>query len=85
MKKIDLISTFVKAEILNMEFIAIYLETPAGNEVIVIQADSFEKKCEFYTNAYTDDLVHCMNDKVKIKGFTFGNSFDEVHKNLFGL
>lgn len=31
MKKIDLISTFVKAEILNMEFIAIYLETPAGN------------------------------------------------------
>ena len=85
MKKRNLIKCFMEAQATDMQFVGIQLETPAGAETIILEKESFDKKCEFYTNAYTDDLVHCMNEKVKIIGFTFGISFEDIQEDLLGL
>lgn len=74
MHKETLKHTFSKAREGNHPFVFVHLNTPAGEEIIVIPANSFDKKEEFYLNAYNDKLVHVMNEKVWIRGLSFGNS-----------
>lgn len=79
MHKEQLIHVFAQARKGNHKFVIVHLFTPAGREFIVIPADSFDKKEEFYMNAYNDNLVHVMNEKVYIKGLSFGDSSELDH------
>lgn len=70
-------------EILNLEFneaiaskarfIFVGVNAEGVEEVICIPNRSFEKKKEFYNNAYSDELVHVMNKNVRIFGFARGD------------
>lgn len=70
---------FNQARVDNHPFVFVELSTPAGREVIVVPRDSFDAKEKFYFDAYNDELVHVMNDKVRIKGLSFGNSSELDH------
>lgn len=61
----------VKSKCVFVEIVAV-----DAKEVIVIPNESFEAKREFYKNAYNDNLVHVMNEKVKIVGFSHGSPND---------
>lgn len=74
MNKEQLIHVFAQARKDSQPFVFVELSTPAGREVIVIPSDSFNKKEEFYLNAYSNDLVHVMNKEVYINGLSYGNS-----------
>lgn len=65
--------TFTKARENKSKFVFIHLHTPAGEEVICVPRNSFDKKEKFYDEAYKDNLVHVMNDKVKIMGLSYGD------------
>ncbi len=60
-------------------FVFVELKTPAGREVIVIPSDSFDAKEKFYNDAYNENLVHVMNEKVYINGLSFGDSSELDH------
>lgn len=79
MNKGILANTFKNARETESPFVFVELSTPAGREVIVVPADSFDAKEEFYLNAYNDNLVHVMNEKVYIKGLSFGDSSELDH------
>lgn len=55
-------------------------------EVIINPTDNFHKKLEYYKNAYNEDLtLKNAPDKIKIVGFTYGDDFKEIQKDLLGL
>lgn len=71
MKK-QFIEMFDVAEELGTDCIFVEIVAVDSEEVIVIPRKSFKAKKEFYKGAYNDELVHVMNDKVKITGFSHG-------------
>lgn len=70
--KEKLIELFKVADELNSEMIFIGIQAVDSEEVIVIPNKYFKTKLEFYKGAYNEDLVHVMNDKVKIISFSHG-------------
>jgi len=51
-------------------------------EVIINPNANFDKKLEYYKNAYNNDLTLKSFNGVKIIGFTFGDSYDEIEMDL---
>ncbi|MDM5231474.1 hypothetical protein [Lysinibacillus pakistanensis] len=76
--KQNLIKTFNGAREYEAPFVFVGIEAEGIREVITVPAISFDAKEQFYTNAYSDDLVHVMNSKVRVFGLTYGNA-DAVH------
>lgn len=70
--KEQFIGMFDVAEQLESECIFVEIVAVDSREVIVLPKESFKAKKEFYKNAYNDDLVHVMNDKVRITAFSHG-------------
>lgn len=55
-------------------------------EVIINSHENFGNKLNYYKNAYNKDLtLKNAPDKVKIVGFTYGNSFNQIEKDLLGI
>lgn len=55
-------------------------------EVIINSYENFGDKLKYYKNAYNEDLtLKNAPDKVKIVGFTYGNSFSQIEKDLLGI
>lgn len=58
----------------------------AKEEVIINSYKNFGDKLNYYKNAYNEDLtLKNAPDKVKIVGFTYGNSFKQIKKDLLGV
>lgn len=72
--KQNLKETFKSARTVGSSFVFVGIEAEGIKEVISIPSPSFDAKEQFYINAYSDDLVHVMNSKVKITGITHGES-----------
>lgn len=70
------ISMFDVAQELESECVFVEINAVDAKEVIVLPRESFEFKKEFYRNAYNDDLIHVMNEKVRITGFSHGSAHD---------
>lgn len=52
-------------------------------EIIINSIDNADVKMKYYKVAYNDDLTsRAAPDKIKIVGFTFGNTFEEIEKDL---
>lgn len=52
-------------------------------EIIINPNINFDKKFDYYRYAYNKDLtLRNAPDKIKIVGFTYGNSFEEIEKDL---
>ncbi|MDC6267231.1 hypothetical protein [Lysinibacillus fusiformis] len=71
--KQNLKETFKGARTVGSSFVFVGIEAEGIKEVISIPKPSFDAKEHFYMNAYSDDLVHVMNSKVKITGLTHGD------------
>ena len=51
-------------------------------EVIINSKGNFDKKLEYYQNAYNDDLTLKSFNGIKIIGFTYGDDFDSIEYDL---
>lgn len=71
--KQNLIKTFNGAREYDAPFVFVGIEAEGIKEVITVPAVSFDAKEQFYINAYSDELVHVMNSKVRVFGLTYGD------------
>jgi len=51
-------------------------------EVIINPITNFDKKLEYYKNAYNDDLTLKSFNGIKIIGFSYGDTYDEIEIDL---
>lgn len=64
--KQDLINIFSVAREKQLPFVVVGIEAEDIKEAIVVPAESFDAKEQFYLKSYSDELVHVMNSKVRI-------------------
>lgn len=83
---INLEKCFYGASMKNKKYVGVKIETRGsdGYEIIINPSINFDKKFDYYKKAYTDDLVLKSYDGIRIVGFTYGDSFEEVEKDLLG-
>ena len=81
MKRKNLISVFDTAKLTKMD-IAVEITIPGQEttEVIVTRYENLDNKLKFYTKAYDENCVHCMNKEVKIVNVWCVNFFDMYDK-----
>lgn len=66
--------------------IKVWMDGFEKEEVIINSYKNFGDKLNYYMNAYNEDLtLKNAPDKVKIIGFTYGNSFNQIEKDLLGI
>jgi hypothetical protein len=53
-------------------------------EIIINENKNFDKKFEYYTRSYNEDLILKTFSGIRIVGFTYGNSFEEIEHDLIG-
>lgn len=83
----NLEKAFYEASIQEKKFIGIKVEMVGfeNPEVIINDNANFDKKFEYYRCAYNDNLtLKNAPDKVKIVGFTYADSFEEIESDLIG-
>lgn len=51
-------------------------------EIIINENENFDSKFAYYKKAYTDDLTLKSFEGVKIVGFTYGDSFENIEHDL---
>jgi len=51
-------------------------------EIIVNQVENFKTKLEYYKKAYNQDLTLRTFNGIKIIGFTYGDTFDDIESDL---
>lgn len=51
-------------------------------EIIINENENFDSKFAYYKKAYTDDLTLKTFSGIKIIGFTYGNSFEALERDL---
>lgn len=71
--KEDLINLFSVARDKQLPFVFVSIEAEGVKEVIAVPSESFDAKEKFYNNAYSDELVHVMNSKVRITNVIAGD------------
>jgi hypothetical protein len=76
--KQSLIKTFNAARARNSSFVFVGVEAEGIKEVITVPKQSFDAKEQFYMNAYSEELVHVMNSKVRVFGLNYGEA-EDVH------
>lgn len=57
-------------------------EDSEGAEIIINPSENFKDKLEYYKNAYNEDLVLKNCNKIRIIGFTYGDSFESIQDDL---
>ncbi|WP_242842613.1 hypothetical protein [Clostridium tetani] len=51
-------------------------------EIIINENANFDKKFDYYKKAYNKDLTLKTFDGIEIVGFTYGDTFEEIEKDL---
>lgn len=51
-------------------------------EIIINENENFDKKFDYYKKAYNEDLSLKTFSGIKIVGFTYGDSFEEIENDL---
>ena len=62
--------------------IRVNIEGSSEDEIIINPRANFQRKLEYYKEAYNTDLQLKHNNAISIKGFTYGNSFSEIENDL---
>ena len=77
---------FKKAIEVGAEYVGVKIHTRGleGSEVIINPKENFISKMEYYQKAYNDDLTLKNFNGIRIIGFTFANSYEDIQKDLFG-
>ncbi|MEG1310475.1 MAG: hypothetical protein RR942_06570 [Romboutsia sp.] len=78
---------FEEAKKDEVEFVGVLISMDGFKrpEIIINGYENFDKKLEYYKGAYNEDLtLKAAPNKVKIIGFTMGDTFEEIENLLFG-
>ena len=77
---------FYEASIKEKKYVGvkIQMESFPKAEIIINQTENFDRKFEYYKHSYNDDLTLKTFTGVKIVGFTYGDTFEEIEKDLLG-
>lgn len=70
------------------EYVGVKIEMDGflKEEIIINSIENFGSKLNYYRNAYNEDLtLKNASGKVRIVGFTHGNSFNQIEKDLLGV
>ena len=76
---------FKKAREDNAKYFAVAIKFSAVEkvEIIINPRENWDSKEEYYSSVYDEDLrLKGCPDKIKIVGFTYGNSFKEIEEAL---
>ena len=65
-------------------YVAVKIEMQGFSEpeVIINHRDNFLDKLDYYKKSYNDDLTLKSFNGIRIIGFTWGNTFEEIERNL---
>lgn len=66
------------------KYVGVLIEMPGFEkpEIIINPSDNFEKKIDYYRNTYDENLNHKHAPGIKIVGFTYGDNFDDLEKDM---
>ena len=86
MKMDNLEKCFYEASIKTKKYVGIKIkmESFPKSEIIINQNENFDKKLDYYRNAYNENLTLKNNSGIKIVGFTYGDTFEEIEHDLMG-
>ncbi len=84
MQKQDLELIFNKAKESGVKYIGVQVWTKGNEkpEIIINEMKSFDKKLEYYKNAYNDDLILKSYEGISIRAAALANSFNEIESLL---
>jgi len=63
-------------------FLGILVDINGVEEVIINSKENYKVKLEYYKKAYTENLVHKHDSKVKIVDFTFEVNYADIENSL---
>ena len=81
----ELVDIFEEAKKNHYDYIgvAIQMEGYPSEEIIINRLGNFEKKLEYYKNAFNEDLTLKANNGIKIVGVYATYFFDDIEWGLF--
>ena len=84
MKIDNLEKCFKAAQDNNANYIAVLIMMPGfeNPEIIINTKENIDSKLTYYKKAYNNDLTLKTFNEIKIIGFTYGNTFSELEKDL---
>lgn len=85
LKMRNLEECFRMAKVQDATWVAVAIKTRGceSSELILNPNVNFDKKLEYYKNAYTDDLVLKTYDGIQIVGFTYADTLAEIEEDLW--
>ena len=80
----NLENCFEKAKIMGKKFVGVEIEMEGfpKPEIIINENENFDSKLAYYKKAYNEDLTLKAFNRIKIIGFTYGDSFDDIEDDL---
>ncbi|MCD3217478.1 hypothetical protein FDJ70_07625 [Clostridium botulinum] len=77
---------FYEASQKNKKYVGIKIQMKGflKAEIIINENANFDSKFDYYKKAYNEDLILKTFNGIKIVGFTFGDTFEEIEKDLLG-
>lgn len=85
LKMEHLVNTFHAAKDSGARFVAIVIQMEGfqEDEIIVNPSENFESKLAYYQKTYDENLQHKFAPGISITGFTFGENFGSLSRDLF--
>ncbi|MBU5268902.1 hypothetical protein ACIR03_02685 [Clostridium cochlearium] len=82
----DLEKCFYEASHKDKKYVGVKIEMAGFEkpEIIINENANFDKKFDYYKKAYNETLTMKTFDGIKIVGFTYGDTFEEIEKDLLG-
>lgn len=77
---------FYEASVQDKKYVGVKIQMKGFEkpEIIINENENFDKKFEYYKNAYNKDLTLKTFNGIKIIGFTYGDTFKEIETDLLG-
>lgn len=68
----------------NMKYVAVKIRIKGykKDEIIINQVENFDEKLAYYKISYDNELNHRYSTGVSIVGFTYGDTFGSIEKDL---
>ena len=82
MKNLELCFESAKEQGFSYVGVKIKMEGFEEPEVIINPNANFDNKLEYYKKAYNDDLTLKSFNGIKIIGFSYGDTYDEIEMDL---
>jgi hypothetical protein len=82
MKDLELCFNEAISELYSFVAVKIQMQGFEQPEIIINRFENFQAKLEYYKRAYNKDLTLKTNTGIKIIGFIYSDSFDEIEEQL---